>query len=228
MKKHLILIGSAAALLTLSACNFNISGDGTWEITSDDKESAIAFYEGYIVSTLEHGNMVATIQINDSQAYVENIVDNKEHKKFDDHDEYYCVIDSKYYCAFTNGEIKQYIESTEDYDLRYRQYKDYLASYDSIQEESATYYYEQVGTSIFDMEKELSNETVNFTITGETAKVEIMISAQNGLITSFSSTYTQNPVESEDRVVETTRIEFTYGNAVVEIPDFSDWENAIK
>ena len=231
MKKTILTIvalcATLALLLTLGACKIdldNLDSTATYESSADNKEGSKALIDEFFDGTLQSGNFVATTVI-DGDTRVESVVGDAS-----------CMVDSasettfwgfkrgeEYISACTYGEDDSHYYMTGEnyYNSYYCYFMTTVRLIDYFTDEDGTF------SCVIKTEETTtkgvteSTSTLTFDFVTENGTINITASAKNNLVQEFTYTMHDN---SEDRTV-TAVTSFTYGNATVELPDISDWED---
>lgn len=233
MKKLILTVTAILTLLALTlslgACKIEVmdpenpDSTETSELSADNKEGSKELLDEFFKGTLESGNFVATTKIDD-ETRIESVVGDTS-----------CTVDEasgttfwgfkqgeEYISACSYGEDSHYYMTGEEY---YNSYYCYFMSTVNL----IDYFTDEDGTFSCVVNYEAKTEkgvteshaSLTFSFVTDGGTIDITATAENDLVKEF--TYTMHD-KVEDRSV-TTSTTFTYGNATVELPDISDWQD---
>ena len=226
MKKTAFLIISLLlCVATLASCGLiqinpnGIESEGWTEVTADTKDDCFTLLDSFMEETLKNANVVVTVEGNGAVQYVESIVGDKncvDHKSTDT--KVYAFKQDNEFISAVDGDTQYYMVGEEFYNNNYCYF---LYNVRMLKEEIPADQATFTGKMRTEEKNGESSSTLTFEITSEIGNVKITAEAKNGLV--LAASYIINDPTAGQR---TTTLTFAYGNAVVTLPDITDWYNA--
>ena len=213
------------AVLTLTSCNFDLSGEGTFTSTDEGKEACLESIKGFMEDTLKKANYVVTTKSGDEIKEVETVSGTSGliSVKFEDDETkvYVFVKDGTYYMASENGDSQFYLTGEKYYKNYYNHFMSAINTIESIPADSGTF------TCTINVVGKFSTEggantnttsTMEFTYVKGESSLKLTATSKDNLVQSM----TVEVVDAESGS-RTSVCTFEYGSASVTVPDVSGW-----
>lgn len=228
----LVLLVCVASVFALTACgldNIQIESEGTIDVTADTKADCIELIDGFFEETLTNPNVVVTIKEGETVYLTETIVGANDCLAYSNGSNAYAIKDGDKYLVLHTGEQNNYVfESKEYYDVYYCTFlKSYVTGVlknedpeegPVLSEESGTF----TAANHVEEKNGKTNGTLACTYTSNDGNTVYTINAteKDGLVQKIDLSATM------EGATESLTITFSYGSAVINVPDYKSWASA--
>lgn len=218
--KVLLFASSILVSLALSACNFDFSGETTWEITADE-EDALKLYEEDIKGVLEAKTITATRTTEGEEGRDVEMVNGTSSCRETDENKIWCfVLEDVYYRAsLSEGEeTGAYIKDKEEYDYSYRMY---ASDFNNFDKDDATFAYTNKGNEKTEGGVTTNEAKMTFKVSHGVNYFLVEANIVNDAITSV--TFTDYAVDEEGEYTYRFSYSFSYEEVTIELPNLEGW-----
>ncbi|MBQ7173295.1 MAG: hypothetical protein IJR88_04180 [Clostridia bacterium] len=234
MKKTLTAIlaffACFALILTLGACSSNdpvIESEETSEVTADNKADCLELLNSFFEETIKSGNFVAT-STHEEDRRIESVVGDASCTVNESDGSTFWAFKrgDEFICAVSADGSNQYIIGEDYYNSYYLSSLSSLNVMEYVPEEGFTFQCtvktKEMRVTRGDQTSDETTATLSFEAKMEgSGSINITATAKNGLVESM--VYSTTDLAADQTLALTTT--FVYGNAVVTLPDITDWED---